>query len=74
MADVLNGFDWNVDDDIVIKQVDAIAVYINKNRDVVIRQQHPYGDDDGLVIIPPDRVGTLVDALRKCAGEANGHA
>ncbi len=57
-------FNWLSDDSVVIQRVDAVAVYINERRDVVIRQENQMGDDDSVVIIPARMLGDLIDALQ----------
>lgn len=65
-------FDWHAGEgkeSIVVPQVDAVAVYSNTKGDIVIRQQHPMGEDDAVVIVPKRHVGALVAAIRKAAKE-----
>jgi len=66
----MDDFDWNADgnkEDVVIPQVDAVAVYQNGTGNVVIRQQDPMGDRDQFVVIPRGSVNTLIKALRAAA-------
>ncbi|MDR9850773.1 hypothetical protein [Herbaspirillum huttiense] len=53
---MLDKFDWNDKDTVVVQRVDAIAVYQNEKGDLVIRQQDSMSDHDHYIIIPPDRV------------------
>ena len=58
-------FDWNdVEDDLVVGTVGAIAVYENPKGDLVIRQQAvgPL-EEDGLVVVPRRFVPDLVRKL-----------
>lgn len=58
---------WNKEDadaSIVIERVDAVAVYQNPNGDLVIRQQHPLGEDDAIVIIPRAHVPALLQGIK----------
>ena len=56
-------FDWNDKDAVVVQRVDAIAVYQNEKGDIVVRQQDSMGGDDHYIIIPPDRVNDVLNAL-----------
>lgn len=57
-------FDWTKEkDSIAVRQVDAVAVYLNPDGDVVIRQYHPMGDDDAVIVIPSQQLDGLVLAL-----------
>ena len=63
-------FSWDDEESVVIGQVHAVAVYSNQKGDIVIRQQNPEwnleeGGQDGLIIIPPNKVGKLINALKK---------
>jgi hypothetical protein len=58
-------FSWSDDESVVIDRVDAIAVYTNAKGDLVIRQEHPLGDDDSTIIVPRRRVGELTVALKR---------
>lgn len=63
-------FDWYADDtkeDIVIPSVQAIAVYLNGDLDIVVRQQHPMGDEDSVIIIPRSQAKSLAKAIMEAA-------
>jgi len=49
---------------VVIRPVEAIAVYRNPKDDVVIRQQDILGGEDSFVIVPQDRLSELILALQ----------
>ncbi|MBI5190514.1 MAG: hypothetical protein HZA22_07550 [Nitrospirae bacterium] len=52
------------ENDIVVEPMDAIAVYANANRDIVIRQQQSSGqEDDSIVIIPRMYAQAIIDAI-----------
>lgn len=59
---------WNWDDpktgSVVVKSVQAVAVYTNVNGDVVIRQQDSMGEEDSLIIVPKASITSLVAALK----------
>ncbi len=57
-----NNFDWN-SEDVIVKPVDAIAVYTNTNGDIVIRQQSPHNGEDQIVVVPVSHVQSVVNAL-----------
>ncbi len=65
-----NEFSWKeaeVGGDVVVRSVQAIAVYSNSNNDVVIRQQKGglEHDQDSFVVFPKDRVTALMAQLKK---------
>ncbi|CAB3889233.1 hypothetical protein LMG26788_03753 [Achromobacter pulmonis] len=65
----MSGENWSWDaedasESIVIARVDAVAVYQNTNGDLVIRQQHPLGDDDAVVIVPRAHVPALLQGIK----------
>ncbi len=59
-------FDWNdVEDDIIIRSVGAVAIYQNPHGDVVIRQQGDgYISEDAVVVIPMTSLDKLIARLR----------
>jgi hypothetical protein len=61
-------FNWypkdDEDSDIVIKQVDAVAVYTNPHGDLAIRQ-HNAVDDDAIIVIPKSQAQALIDAIKR---------
>jgi hypothetical protein len=63
-------FDWCGDDDcIVVPSQPAIAVYLNSNDAVMIRQKGHYGlDEDQFVYITKVNVPKVVQALLEAAG------
>jgi hypothetical protein len=64
-------FDWSDDAGIVVRAYGSIAVYQNKNRDVVIRQEDStYGrGEDSIVFIPAPQAlivaKAIISALKK---------
>ena len=58
-------FSWSDDALVVVKRVDAIAVYRNAEGDVVIRQERRSGDDDNMVVVPAQYAYTLVEAVQR---------
>jgi hypothetical protein len=62
-------FDWYRDESIVVKEQFPIAVYVNADGYVVIRQRgDEFNDEDALIAITPDNIRNLVDRLCEVAG------
>lgn len=66
----MTDFKWNEDiDNVVFKTAQGVAVYSNPDGDIVIRQQAgPMDDEDQIVIVPRDRVETLIFSIKSEAG------
>lgn len=66
-------FDWDNDDSVVVARQMAIAVLQNERGDVVIRQesQDPH-EDEAYVLVRPENVPALIDALCAAAGYVPG--
>ena len=60
---MLDPLDWNDSASVLIQPVEAVAVYINPNNDVVLRQQNALLDDDSVVIIPKQHINLLISRL-----------
>ena len=60
----MNDFNWDNDETVVFPTANAVAVFMNEDGGVVIRQQDPMGDDDPFVVIPPAQLKALIKALR----------
>jgi hypothetical protein len=58
-------FDDSFKQTIVVKPQDAIAVYLNPDGLIVIRQQDPMGDRDDVIAIHKQHVAVLIQALQK---------
>jgi hypothetical protein len=59
-------FKWDDDETVVIKPVQAIAVYRNGFDHVVIRQEKSScQDDDPYIVVPQSELRKLIDALNK---------
>ncbi len=66
MNDSESTFEWLESPSVVIKPVDAIAVYANAPGDIVIRQKSSKGifrEEDSIVVIPRDRLDAVIAAL-----------
>lgn len=46
----------------IVPRVDALDVYLNKDGDVVIRQQH-WPEEDAVVIVPADYAAKVAEAI-----------
>lgn len=53
--------------DVVVPQVDEIAVYYNPRADIVIRQTSATGDNDAVVVVPFEHLKALVKRLQTLA-------
>jgi hypothetical protein len=60
-----NDFSWSDPRAIVVKRVDAIAVYKNGDGDLVIRQENPSGEADRIVIVPAQYAYTVLEAMQQ---------
>jgi hypothetical protein len=71
----MTDYDWeNSTDDLVFPAMAAVAVYLNADGDLVIRQQRDqYEDEDSVVIIPRDRVPALIRKISGAAELRQGH-
>lgn len=61
-------FNWNdeeMQEDIIVPSVQAIAVYRNPSLDIVIRQQDPLGEEDQVIVIPRSRAKEIIKAIQK---------
>ncbi len=69
MNDSESTFEWMESPSVVIKPVDAIAVYSNAPGDIVIRQKSSKGifreEDSVVVVVPRDRLDTVIAALQQ---------
>lgn len=68
-----NEWDWygmEAQEDVVFPSVQAVAVYQNASKDVVIRQQGSMGEDDSIVVIPRAHVDALLEAIKQAATPA----
>jgi len=61
----MNDFSWSDPRSIVVKRVDAIAVYKNGDGDLVIRQENPTGEEDRIVIVPAQYAYTVLEAMQQ---------
>ena len=60
-----NDFSWSDPRAVVVKRVDAIAVYKNHDGDLVIRQENPMGSEDKMVIVPAQYAYTVLEAMQQ---------
>ena len=60
-----NDFSWADEGLVVVKRVDAIAVYKNPEGDIVIRQERRTGGEDNIVIVPAQYAYTLIESIQR---------
>ena len=65
MSESQADFSWSDDTLVVVKRVDAIAVYRNPEGDIVIRQERRGGNEDNIVIVPAQYAYTLVESIQR---------
>ena len=61
----MNDFSWSDQRSIVVKRVDAIAVYKNGDGDLVIRQENPSGEGDKILVVPAQYAYTVLEAMQQ---------
>jgi hypothetical protein len=66
MSDYGDGFQWT-DEVTVVPEQSPIAVYFNPAGAVVIRQSGGY-EDDPFIVVQPEYVGAVAEALLRCIG------
>jgi hypothetical protein len=65
--DDVKDFNWADTESVVIRGVEAVAVYRNPHGDVVIRQADSAGlrHEEPCIVIPVERVQNLIASLQK---------
>jgi hypothetical protein len=58
-------FPWNDPQSVIVKQVDAIAVYRNSDGDIEIRQRRPMANEDPCIVVPAEEAENLIGAIRR---------
>lgn len=58
-------FDWSDKRSVVVKRVDAIAVYKNSDGDIVIRQQRADVPVDVVVTIPAQHAYSVIEGIQR---------
>jgi hypothetical protein len=67
--DFNDDFDWSNDEDIVLREQQSIAIYRNKYEGIVIRQERRWNEDeDTVIVITRENIGTFVDKLCDAVG------
>lgn len=69
----MSDHDWTTDPNIVVRTQMAISVFLNQAGDLVIRQEgqfHP--DEDAWVVIVPDNVPAVIEAMQQIMGRLAG--
>lgn len=64
----MSEFDWSCSESVIFHSHAAVAVYLNADGDLVIRQkQDEYEDEDSVVIVPRDMVPRLLNRIASAA-------
>lgn len=64
----MSDFDWSHSESVIFHSYAAVAVYLNVDGDLVIRQkQDGYEDEDCIVIIPNDMIPRLLNRIASAA-------
>jgi len=58
-------FSWSDEALVVVRRVDAIAVYKNSEGDIVVRQERRSGGDDNVVVVPAQYAYSLVESIQR---------
>lgn len=58
------GFDWANNEDVLVPEQAAVAVYLNPKGAVVLRQEADMGDDDHFVYIAINHIPALIAKLK----------
>jgi hypothetical protein len=58
-------FDWSERRSVVVKRVDPIAIYIDNEGDIIIRQQHAHSPVDSVITIPAVHAQSVIDGLQR---------
>jgi len=58
-------FDWADKGSIVVRRVDAIAIYTDPEGDIVIRQQRADVPYDVIVTIPPQHAYSVIEGIQR---------
>jgi hypothetical protein len=58
-------FDWSDKKALVVRRVDAIAVYMDSEGDIIIRQQHPDVPIDSVITIPAQHAYSVIEGLQR---------
>lgn len=58
-------FDWSDKKSVVVRRVDAIAVYKNAEGDIVIRQQRADVPVDAVVTIPAQHAYSVIEGIQR---------
>ncbi len=73
MSKLGDDFNWNEPNSVIVRHQPAIAVYLNDDDEVVIRQQGHYGpDEDQWIYIAKENVQKVVQAILANAGIVDG--
>ena len=72
MRNAPDDFDWQTDEAVAVRSQASLAVYANKDGEVIVREQAQYPDkEDRFIIINREHIPTFVRHLRDAAGRAD---
>jgi hypothetical protein len=57
-------YDWNDNRNTIIPQQDAIAIYLNDDGMIEIRQRDPLDDRDSVIVISKASIPALIERLQ----------
>lgn len=61
-----DNFDWFNDKSVVCKRQDAIAVYLNPDKDVVIRREADWNEEeDTFIVVSRSRARAVIEAIER---------
>ena len=58
-------FDWSEKRSIIVRRVDPIAIYMNRDGDIIIRQQAAHNPMDSVITVPAAHVYSVIEGLQK---------
>ena len=58
-------FDWSEKRSVVVKRVDPIAIYVDSEGDIIIRQQHAHSPVDSVITIPALHAQSVIEGLQR---------
>ena len=58
-------FDWSEKRSVVVKRVDPIAIYVDSEGDIIIRQQYAHSPVDSMITIPALHVQSVIEGLQR---------
>lgn len=70
MSIIPSDFEWSTDDDVIVREQAAIAVYRNAAGGVVIRQERAWEEDsDVFIVVRPEYAAVVASAIMRALGD-----